>query len=406
MSSVDAWRLGAWALMNMEQGNPRENSVPSESWNLLENGLGRGRTVAPRGKVLMVDGSLERRQQTKAALGDLDHELIEANSTSEAIGAISLYRVDLVLIDLEAPEMGAIEFCRMTKKATATQLLPVFVVAGSDDLESEVRAIEAGADEYFVAPLRAQAFRARVQASLRHKAVIDSLDDSETVLFSLAQSVEDRDPSLGQHCERLSLMAAAMGVALGLPPREILVLQRGGYLHDIGKVGIPDGILFKAGPLTPDEWEIMKSHAERGERICKSMRSLEPVLPIIRSHHERWDGSGYPDGLKGEAIPLLARILQLADIYDALTTERPYKRALNPQEALRVIREEVDKGWRDPRLVELFADLLPMFDTPSSPDFSRLSLHALASSIERFRSDADKTQSSAALIGRREPVSL
>jgi putative two-component system response regulator len=300
--------------------------------------------------------------------------------------------------------MGAIEFCRMVKKAGATQLLPIFVVAATDDLESEVRAIEAGADEYFTAPLRQQAFRARVQASLRHKAVIDSLDDSETVLFSLAQSVEDRDPSLGQHCERLSLMAAAMGVALGLPPREILVLQRGGFLHDIGKVGIPDGILFKAGPLTPDEWEIMKSHAERGERICKNMRSLEPVLPIIRSHHERWDGSGYPDGLKGEAIPLLARILQLADIYDALTTERSYKRALKPQEALRVIREEVDKGWRDPRLVELFADLLPMFDTPSSPDFSRLSLHALASSIERFRSDVAKTESSAALLGRREPA--
>lgn len=390
--------------MNMEQVNSRNNAVPSESWNLLENGLSRGRTIAPRGKVLIVDASPERKQQTKATLGDLDHELIEASTTSEAISAISVHRVDLVLIDLEAPELGAIEFCRMIKKATATQLLPIFVVAAHDDLDSEVKAIEAGADEYFVLPLRTQAFRARVQASLRHKAVIDSLDDSETVLFSLAQSVEDRDPSLGQHCERLSLMAAAMGVALGLPPRDILVLQRGGYLHDIGKVGIPDGILFKAGPLTPEEWDVMKSHAERGERICSNMRSLVPVLPIIRSHHERWDGSGYPDGLKGEEIPLLARILQLADIYDALTTERPYKRALKAQEALRVIREEVDKGWRDPRLVDLFADLLPMFEAPSSPDFSRLSLHALASSIERFRNDAGKTESSAQLIGRREPV--
>jgi putative two-component system response regulator len=391
--------------MNMEQVNPRENSVPSESWELLEKGLSKGRRVTPRGKILIVDASAEGREKTKATLGDLDHELVEASSTSEAIAAISIHRVDLVLIDLVAPELGAIEFCRMVKKATATQLLPVFVIAASDDLESEVRAIEAGADEFFVAPLRPQAFHARVQASLRHKAVIDSLDDSETVLFSLAQSVEDRDPSLGQHCERLSLMAGAMGVALGLPPQEILVLQRGGFLHDIGKVGIPDGILFKAGPLTPEEWAIMKSHAERGERICSNMRSLAPVLPIIRSHHERWDGTGYPDGLKGEAIPLLARILQLADIYDALTTERPYKRALKPEEALRVIREEVDKGWRDPRLVELFADLLPMFETTASPDFSRLSLHALASSIERFRSDAGKSESSAALIGRREPAS-
>lgn len=387
--------------MNMEQVQSRDNSVPSASWSLLENGLSKNRSAAPKGKILVVNASIEGREATKALLSGCDHEVVEATSTSEAIGDISLHRIDLVLIDLEAPEMGAIEFCRMLKKASATQLLPVFVLSAADDLDSEVRAIEAGADEFFTAPLRPQAFRAKVQSTLRHKAMIDSLDDSETVLFSLAQSVEDRDPSLGKHCERLSLMAAAMGVALGLPPQQILVLQRGGYLHDIGKVGIPDGILFKAGPLTPEEWEIMKSHAARGERICASMRSLAPVLPIIRSHHERWDGSGYPDGLKGEAIPLLARILQLADIYDALTTERPYKRALKPEEALRVIREEVDKGWRDPRLVELFADLLPMFETASSPDFSRLSLHALASSIERFRGDAGKSESSAALVGRR-----
>lgn len=385
--------------MNMEQANYRHNSVPSQSWELLEKGLSKGRCVVPAGKILMVGASGENRERTKSAFGNLDHELIETDSTSEAIGAISLHRVDLVVIDLDAPEMGAVEFCRMVKKAGATQLLPIFVVAGSDDLESEVRAIEAGADEFFLAPLRPLAFRARVQASLRNKAMIDALDDSETVLFSLAQSVEDRDPSLKKHCERLALMASAMGVALGLPPLEIQVLQRGGYLHDIGKVGIPDGILFKAGPLTPDEWEIMKSHAERGERICANMRSLAPVLPIIRSHHERWDGTGYPDGLKGEEIPLLARILQLADIYDALTTERPYKRALRSQEALQVIREEVEKGWRDPRLVELFADLLPSLETAESPEVSSLSLAALANSIERFRTDVGKSETSAALIG-------
>lgn len=386
----------------MEQANPQEKTVPAESWNLIEKGFGKSGKAASRGKILIVDAEPERRQATSATLSGIEHELLEASNTSEAIGDISLHHVDLVLIDSAAPEMGAIEFCRMLKKASATQFLPVFVIARTDDIDGEVRAIEAGADEFFIAPLRPQAFRARVQASLRHKAMIESLDDSETVLFSLAQSVEDRDPSLGKHCERLSLMGAAMGVALGLPPQDILVLQRGGYLHDIGKVGIPDDILFKAGPLTPAEWDIMKSHAERGERICRNMRSLAPVLPIIRSHHERWDGSGYPDGLKGEAIPLLARILQLADIYDALTTERSYKRALSPAEALSVIREEVDKGWRDPRLVELFADLLPMFDTTSSPDFSRLSLHALASSIERFRSDSGKSESSAALVGQRE----
>ncbi len=341
------------------------------------------------GKVLILGASPASRGRMRKALGESEHDIVEASATSEAIGAISIHGVDLVLADVAAPEMGAIEFCRMLKKAGATQFLPVFVVAASDDPETEVRAIEAGADEFLSGPLREKTFRARVQANLRRKAMIDSLDNSETVLFSLAQSVEERDPDLGQHCQRLSAMAAAMGLALGLPTCDILTLQRGGYLHDVGKVAIPDSVLFKPGPLTAEEWETMKTHTERGERICAGMRSLAPVLPIIRHHHEKWDGSGYPDGLKGEEIPLLARILQLADIYDALTTSRPYKRAISPEEALRVVRSETAKGWRDPKLVDTFADILPMFRSPEASDLSRLSLHALAASLEQFRNTAD-----------------
>jgi putative two-component system response regulator len=376
----------------MEHAISRDRVVPIESWTRLHRDFSDPSGLSVRGKILIVDASEASRRSAREALRDVDHELLEASTTSEAITAISLHRVDLVLIDFAAPELGATEFCRMLKKASATQFLPVFVTAASDDLENEVRAIEAGADEFFIRPLRPRAFRARVQASLRHKAMIDSLDDSETVLFSLAQSVEERDPALGQHCQRLALMAAAMGVALGLPAPDVLALQRGGYLHDIGKVAIPDHILFKPGALTDEEWEIMKSHAERGERICSNMRSLAPVLPIIRNHHERWDGTGYPDGLKGEKIPLLARILQLPDIYDALTTARPYKRALGPDESLQIIRGEAANGWRDPQLVEVFADVLPMFRTPAPHDLSHLSLHALAASIERFRKDPMRTE--------------
>lgn len=373
--------------MAAESTNSFEPASFAEPWRFLPSNETTGLPLAARGKILIVDASPANRLSLSRMLGEADHELSEASTTSEAIGAISLHRADLVLIDVAAPELGAVEFCKMLKKAAATQFLPVFVMAASYDLENEVLAIEAGADEFLVAPLRPRSFLARVQASLRHKAMIDSLDDSETVLFSLAQSVEERDPDLGQHCQRLALMSAAMGWGLGLPPSDILALQRGGYLHDVGKVAIPDHILFKPGPLTPSEWEIMKTHAERGERICSRMRSLAPVLPIIRHHHEKWDGSGYPDGLEGEQIPLLARILQLADIYDALTTARPYKRALSSDDALAVLKEEVAKGWRDPNLVEIFSDILPMFRTPTPPDFLRMSLHALASSIDRFRKD-------------------
>lgn len=181
-----------------------------------------------------------------------------------------------------------------------------------------------------------------------------SADETEGILFALAQAVEQRDRHTAGHCERLALIAVALGVAMRLDRARVLALYRGGFLHDIGKVGIPDSILFKPGKLTAEEWVVMRSHTTRGEEICRHMRSLRPVLPLIRHHHERWDGSGYPDGLRGEQIPLEARVLQMADIYDALTSPRPYKPAFTPQKALRIITEETEKGWRDPEIVKLF----------------------------------------------------
>lgn len=364
-----------------------QTPLPVENLGILASNVRASEAFGGHGRILIVDAVPHRRQSIRQALAGFENELIEASTTSEAIAAIASGTVDLILIDLFAPEAGATDFVRALRKAAATRFLPVFVISAADDLEAEVRAIEAGANEFLVSPFRLQTFRARVQANLRHKAIVDSLDDSETILFSLAKSVEDRDPDLSQHCQRLALMGAALGVALKLPAADILALQRGGYLHDIGKISIPDRVLFKAGPLSADEWETMKSHAERGERICSSLTSLNSVLPIIRSHHERWDGTGYPDGLRKEQIPLLARILQLADIYDALITSRPYKRAFTADEALAIIRDETAKGWRDPELVEVFTDILPMFRGTAMPDLSRLSLQALAASIESFRQD-------------------
>jgi putative two-component system response regulator len=368
--------------------NRNDQSKSFASLDVLENPFAGMSRLSRTTSILAVDLSEANRKSLVAALHGFEHELIHLRTTPEAIEVLARQRVDLVLIDLTNAESDRLELCRLLKKSPATQFLPAYVLGTCDDLEQEVQALEAGADEFLTRPLRSRAFRARVQASLRHRAMIDSLDDSETVLFSLAQSVEDRDPDLGQHCHRLALMGAAMGLTLGLPSQDIVALQRGGYLHDIGKVAVPDRVLFKPGPLTDAEWETMKTHAERGERICHGMKSLKPVLPIIRSHHERWDGSGYPDGLRGEEIPLLARVLQIADIYDALTTVRPYKAAISPEQALATIRQEAKQGWRDPNLVELFGDILPTFrTTPIETDHSHFSLHALAVSVERFRAE-------------------
>lgn len=332
---------------------------------------------AARSRILIADACALRRRELIQILSGLPLDIVEAENAGRAIEAVPRHGIDLALVEFSL-NGGALPLCQKLKQASPTSFLPVFVIAPSDNIEDEVQAMQVGADDFFAAPLRSQAFRARVQAILRHKAEIDTKDRPETVLYSLAQSVEGRDPDLGHHCERLALMTSALGLALGLPEQDIITLRRAAYLHDIGKISIPDSILFKAGPLTPEEWEVMKSHPERGERICSGLRSLAPVLPVVRHHHEKWDGTGYPDSLAGEEIPLLARILQLTDIYDALTHTRCYKRAFTPQEAMGMIGDEARKGWRDPQLTQQFTALVPLFSMAEAPDLSGLSLYALA----------------------------
>ena len=182
-------------------------------------------------------------------------------------------------------------------------------------------------------------------------------NETEGLLLALGEAVEQRDHNMAGHCERMSCIAVAMGVVMGLERTSLLALYRGGYLHDVGKVGIPDAILFKPHLLTRQEWVIMRSHTTQGEAICRHLKSLQPVLPIIRHHHERFDGSGYPDRLRGTQIPLLARVTQIADIYDALTSRRCYKPAYSPAKALEIILDETGQGWRDPQIVDLFMRL-------------------------------------------------
>ncbi len=307
--------------------------------------------------ILIVDDIELNRRLLKAMLKTAAYRILEAARPSTAIGILEREKVDLVVVDLVMPEMSGPEFCHLLKSDRRTQLIPILMTTSVQGTENEVAGIESGADEFLIKPLQPAVARTRIRAMLRNKALVDSLEEAETILFALAQSVEHRDKYTGMHCQRLTTYSLALGQALGLPRQEQLALYRGSYLHDIGKIGIPDGILFKRGLLTDEEWQTMRLHTIRGEEICKPMKTLAPVLPIIRSHHERWDGSGYPDGLGGEEIPLLARILQVADIYDALITARPYKPAFSHQHAIEIMIEEARRGWRDPELVPLFAEV-------------------------------------------------
>jgi len=189
---------------------------------------------------------------------------------------------------------------------------------------------------------------------LHPRFVEENSDGAEGVLLALALAVEQRDDVTAGHCERLAITSLALGMFMGLDKTSLVALYRGAFLHDIGKVGVPDAILLKPGKLTPQEWAVMQGHPMRGAEICGHLPSLAPVLPIIRHHHERWDGTGYPDGLRGEQIPLLARVLQIADIFDALTSQRCYKPAYTPKAAIEIIEEETARGWRDPQVVSMF----------------------------------------------------
>ena len=308
--------------------------------------------------ILIVDAEDINRRLLKGILKTSKYRILECRKASEARQVLETERVDLIIVDLMLPEVSGPQFCQWAKSNRDTQLIPVLMLTSVHGIENEIVAISAGADEFLTKPLHPAVVRARIRALLRTKALTDSLDEAEAILFALAQAVEHRDVYTGTHCQRLADFSVTLGKALGLPASDLQALHRGGFLHDIGKIGIPDSILFKRGSLDAAEWAIMHTHTIRGEEICRPMKSLGPVLPIIRNHHEKWDGSGYPDGLAGDGIPLLARILQVTDIYDALTTERSYKLALPRDEAFRVMEEEVRCGWRDPELVPVFCELI------------------------------------------------
>ena len=197
-----------------------------------------------------------------------------------------------------------------------------------------------------------------MKSLVHQKRLNEDLDHAEKALFSIARAIESRDPNTGDHCERLVSLGQEFGEYLDLPRYQIRNLVWGSYLHDIGKIGIPDAVLLKRGKLTPEEWEIMRTHVLIGEEICQPLRSMRGVIPIIRHHHERWDGCGYPDKLKEEEIPLLAQVFQVIDIYDALTSERPYKPAFTPQEAIEIMQQETNNGWRNPKLMKQFSDFI------------------------------------------------
>jgi len=309
-------------------------------------------------KILVVDDKIDTVLLLRELLTSRGYTVLSAGDADEAVFLIQAQRPDLILLDVIMPGKSGYELCRELKTDPNTRLIPIIMITGLSDRDDRIRGIEAGADDFLSKPLYPEELFARVRSLLKLKEFTDELDNAEAVLFSLALGVEARDPYTGDHCARLARYASQLGKLLNLDYDSIVALKRGGYLHDLGKVTIPDDILKKGTALSLDEWKIMQQHPGIGESICRPLKSLRQVLPIIRHHHEHWDGSGYPDGLSGKDIPLLARVLQVVDVYDALVTPRPYKAALAPQEAEEVMRIESKAGKWDQQLVDEFFSML------------------------------------------------
>jgi putative two-component system response regulator len=314
--------------------------------------------TTPLGTILVADDNQSARDILEMMLRTHGYRVLSAADGPQALAFLQQEPIDLALIDVVMPGQSGFAVCRAAKDRPETRLTPIVLITGVARVEDRIRGIEAGADDFLNKPVRKEELLARVKSLVRIKRFTDELESAETVVFTLAASIEAKDPYTEGHCDRLSRYSVALGERLGLSEEERIALRRGGVIHDIGKVAVPERVLLQPGPLDAHERELMEAHTVIGECICAPLKSFRQVLPIIRWHHERQDGSGYPDRLRGDQIPLTARVLQTVDIYDALTTDRSYRKALSSERAFAILHDEVRRGWWDGALVNEFERLL------------------------------------------------
>lgn len=300
------------------------------------------------------------------------HNVLVARNGREALLLAMRELPDLVLLDVTMPDYDGFEVCRRIKDDERTALIPVTMLTILDDAEHRRRGIEAGADDFLTKPFEERLLRARIQTQLRTKRLTDQLERTESVIYALALAVEAKDLYTEGHLWRLAHYGEQLAIAAGFSADEQQSVRRGGLLHDIGKIGVADDILRKPAPLTPAEYAQVKEHPERGARIIAPMRFAREVAPIVLGHHEHWDGRGYPYGLRGEEIPIGARIIAIVDAYDAMTTDRPYRGALTRERAIQRLRSRSGVQW-DPQLVAIFADMVErgQLTEPSETDIER-----------------------------------
>ena len=344
-----------------------------------------GKPEATPRRVLVVDDNRTNALLLERVLVGDGHLVDVASDGQEALERINTVRPDLILLDLDMPKVDGYEVCRRVKNDPSTRLIPIVIVTAQSAFDAKLRAWELGADDFITKPFQCLEVVARARSLLRIKALVEERDSAEAVVFAFARVVEAKSPYTHGHSERVATYAMMLAAKGGVPEDEWETLRKGSLLHDIGKVSVPDAILDKPESLTPAEFEIMKQHTVQGARIAEPLRSVRDAVPLIRWHHERLDGRGYPDGLYGGAIPLLVRVLSVADVYDSLSSARPYRGAIPHPQCLEILRRDASGGGLDPELVEAFCKVMaasavtavsratrtpdPVFEQPASTSF-------------------------------------
>jgi putative two-component system response regulator len=331
-----------------------------ENWQAIEI-EGDGSVVPRKGiqnaRILVVDDDRQNRVFLKRILQPMGFRVREATNGEEALADVAAELPDIILLDVMMPKLDGYEVCQKLKTDPRTRLIPIIMLTSLGQLSDKLKGVELGVDDFLTKPFNIAELMTRVRSLLSLKQYTDDLEHASNVLESIAMTVAERDAYTSGHCIRVGHYAVAVGERFGLGEEDLKVLRLAGTFHDLGKIAVPDGILRKPGPLTLEERNQMQSHAAKGADLVTPMRTMGGVLPLIRHHHERMDGSGYPAGLSGNEISLMVRIITVVDIYDALGTERPYKDALSRERSLEILREEAERGWWDRRVIETLAQI-------------------------------------------------
>lgn len=336
----------------------------------------------PGAKVLVVEDDAANRTLLRRLLEAEGYAVTTVTDGAAAVRTVPLEQPDLVLLDVGLPGVDGFEVTRRLRTNPRLATLPILLLTGRTSLDDVVTGLDAGADDFITKPFARAELLARIRSALRLRRALVGMEAAHGVVTALANAIEAKDSPTERHCQRLAHLAVRLGARLGLSTDELDAVAYGALLHDVGKIGVPDAVLAKAGPLTGDEWALVRRHPEIGERICAPLAAFGVFGPIIRHHHERWDGSGYPDGLRGERTPAGARIVGIVDAFDAMTHDRPYRAARGIGEAVAEMNSLAGRQF-DPGLVPLFVDELGRLPQPTTRELDDVSPDIVARRIGR-----------------------